>query len=382
MAIFMLEGFEMIEPSVEMTAEQVEYLFLANKPDVVDDWFSSTDDSVQHNTNGRIAGTNCLRFTRGDDLGTNWARKWGANLGFSFQPKQTVCLGFAVQYERAPTKAIPLAGFRYDTGFGDVEQVSLWALPDGKLYISAVPYDPDADTITTAINPLAVTGAGAIRFNKWTYVEFVVSYTSSNPTLTVRLNGEIILDGISDDTFQQIADEPWISSAHIFNPTTAHFGDEGYWQSVDDVYLDNANAQGPQWIVGLTNGSMTYEHSPSSAGWSGVPSNTYPGAGAVQAEEFGDYIMWDLSNPPADVGTVSAIGISVIASITDSIDAFSYGVGGPTGAGTVVRKRSSISDGPARCFRYVRTTAPTGTTLTGTGLNALQGFLLASDVVA
>lgn len=376
MATIMIEGFEQISTSLNLSASQLQYLFLGLEPDEVTGWFSAAGDSVQHTTNGRLGG-NCLRFSRGANTGAAWSRKYGANLGFSFVPKQKMCLGWAVRYSASPEQAIPLAMFRFDEGVGDQEQISLWATPDAKLYVSSTIYRADYDLLTIGVNPLAMTPAGVLRFNQWTYIEFVVSYNGTVPSVSVLVNGEIVLDGIESATFQQLGDSPYISSAHIINPTNGHWGEQSFWQEIDDVYLNDSQALGPQWIVGLTNGAVG-----TNGGWSGVPSDTYTVAGAgVEAADFGDIITWELSDPPVGVGTVNAIGANLIATVPSSIDAFYFGVAGPTDSPR--QKGGSVSGGsPHRCFRMVTEVAPSGTTLTGTGLNALRGYLRASEVVA
>lgn len=372
MAVRMIEGFEQIDTSIEMTAEQFQYLFLACEPDATADWFASAGDSVQHVADGRVGG-NCLRFSRGANAGAAWSRKWGANLGFPIIPKQVVGFGWATRYSEAPLLSIPLLVLRYDNGLGEQEQLSLWATPDAKLFISNNTYNADFDALTASLNPLGSTAAGAFRFTQWTYFEILVNYVDDDPVITVMVNGEIVLDAISDASFRQL-DEKFISSIHIINPTNGHFDGAAVWQDVDDVYYDDEQLRGPQWIVGLENGaSVTNE------GWTGVPPDTYTGIGGVSADDYGDSITWELSNPPALVGTVTAIGVNLIGSQSEAIDTVGFGV---IGSSTSRSKKGSISAGsPTRCLRYVTEGAPTGTSMTGPGLNALKGYLLSSQVI-
>lgn len=374
MTMLMIEGFEQISTSIDMSAEQVQYLLLAVYPDEDSGWFGAAGDSVRHNTNGRVEG-NCLRFTRGANVSPSWSADTAANLGFSFRPKQKATLGWAVRYSMAPSEPIPLAGFRYDNGSGDQEQISLWATPTGKLYVSTTPYAADYDSLTIGINPMAVTAAGAFRFTQWTYFEFVVNYSGETPSISVLVNGEIVLDGIESETFIQLADDPYLSSAHIFNPTNSHFNNESFWQSVDDIYIDDANTHGPQWVVGLENGAVT-----TNTGWDGVPSDVYPGV-SVQGDDWGDSVTWELSNFPAGVGTITAIGVNLIASQAATIDAVTFGVANASSGGQRT-KRGSISAGdPDRCLRFCSQTAPTSLSMTAASLNNMRGYLQASEVV-
>lgn len=374
MTMLMIEGFEQISTSIDMTAEQVQYLFLAVYPDEDSGWFGASGDSVMHNTNGRVEG-NCLRFTRGANASPSWSADTAANLGFSFRPKQKATLGWAAQYSQAPSEPIPLAGFRYDNGSGDQEQISLWATPDGKLYVSTTPYVADYASLAIGINPMAVTAAGAFRFTQWTYFEFVVDYSGETPSISVLVNGEIVLDGIESETFIQLVDDPYLSSAHIFNPTNSHFDNESFWQSVDDIYIDDANTHGPQWVVGLENGAVT-----TNTGWDGVPSDVYPGS-AVQGDDWNDSVTWELSDFPAGVGTITAIGVNLIASQAATIDAVTFGVANASSGGQRT-KRGSISAGdPDRCLRFCTQTAPTSLSMTAASLNNMRGYLQASEVV-
>lgn len=375
MAIVMIEGFEQISPSVNMTAEQVQYLFLALYPDEDNGWFGDSGDEVRHNVNGRVGG-NCLRFTRGANASPSWSADTGANLGFSFKPKQKATLGWGVQYSTAPSEPIPLAGFRYDAGSGDQEQISLWATPDGKLYISGTPYVADYASLSVSINPAAVTQSGVFRFTQWTYFELVIDYSGVVPTLSVLVNGEIVIDGVESASFIQLANDPYVSSAHIFNPSNSHFQNLSFWQSIDDVYIDDSATRGPQWVIGLDNGAQT-----TNTGWTGVPASSYPGGSPVTGGNWGDIVTWELSDFPAGVGTITAIGANLIASQAATIDAVTFGVANTTSSGQRT-KRGSISAGdPDRCLRFVTSSAPTGLSMTAASLNGMRGFLQASEVV-
>ncbi len=376
MTMLMIEGFEQIDPAITMTASQFQYLFLANEPDVVTGWFGGAGDGVAHHASGRVSG-NCLRFTRGANASPSWAADTGANLGFSFTPKQKATLGWASKWSVAPTQPIPLAGFRYDAGSGDEEQISLWATADGKLYISTTSYAALYDDLVVGINPLAVTPSGAFRFTQWTYFEFVVNYEGTTPTVSVRVNGVLVLDGLLSDTFMQLADDPYISSAHVFNATIQHFGNVSVIHSIDDLYIDDANTHGPQWIVGLDNESSTLNE-----GWDGVPPANYTTAFAgVQGDDWGDQLAWNLSDPPVGVGTVTAIGVNMIGDQSATIDAVEFGVVNASNGGKRSKLITLSAGDPPRCLRFCTQTAPTGLSMTGASLANLRGYLVARAVI-
>lgn len=377
MTMIMIEGFEQIDPSVTLTAANIRDLFLALDPDEDTGWFGSSGDSVRHETQGRIAG-NCLTFTRGANASPSWSRDTAANLGFSFIPKQRASFGWGVRYSMAPLSPIPLALYRYDNGNGDQEQISLWATPDGKVYISTTTFNADFASQAVGINPAAVSAAGTFRFTQWTYFEFVVDYSGVSPRISVLVNGVLVLDNLVSASFLQLPDDPFVSSVHVINPTNGHFGNAGFWQRIDDIYLDDQITHGPQWIVGLTNGAIT--SNTGGGAWTGRPSDTFPAAGVV-GDEWGSTVVWELSDPPAGVGTINAIGVNLIGDQAATIDAVAFGVANASNAGQRSTRRSISAGEPPKCLRFCTQTAPSTLTMTGPSLANMRGWLSASQVV-
>lgn len=376
MAMILIEGFETINPSVVMSAAQVRDLFQATTPDNVTGWFGGAGDSVQHEAGtGRIAG-NCLKFSRGASASPAFAADVGANLGFSFLPKQKMTLGWAVKYSTVPTQSIPLASFRYDSGTGVFEQISLWATPDGKVYVSTTPYSWDYSLLLFSINPLAVSASHSFRFTAWTYFEMVIDYSLPTPKLSVLVNGALVLDNIESLSLIQVPTQPYVSSAHIINPTNRHFGNAAFTQLVDDVYLDDAITHGPQWIAPLVNGAVGLNE-----GWDGVPDDEYPPAGIIDANAWGNRITWNLTGMPAGVGAVNAIGVNMIAEQAVTVDAIDFGVSNALDTNVRSKRGSVVAGDPPKCLRYVTQTAPGPLTMTGAGLSGLRGYLRASEVI-
>lgn len=376
MTTIMIEGFEQIDPGYELTAELMKLLLQGMEPDYDTDWFQGSGDSVAHVSGaGRISG-NCLRFTRGAQASPSWSADYLANLGFAFIPKQKMTLGFGLRYSAAPTTPIPICGFRYDKGDGDQEQISLWATPDAKLYISTVPYTHVGANIVVGLNPISVTPAGAFRFTVWTYLELVVDYSGEIPTVSVRVNGEPVLENLIDMSLLQLQDDPYVSSGHIFNPTNEQFGGIGFYQDIDDLYMDDASTRGPQWIIPLSTDGVAVTSGAGS--WTGIPDESYPSLGSVYATDWDTTIKWPLSNLPADVGTVMAIGVNMIAQQPGQIDAVTFGVSGPSDF-QVRGKRITVSAGGGpRCFRFCTNSPPLGVTMTRAGISAMRGYIAAS----
>ena len=376
MAMFMIEGFEQIDPTVVLTSEQLQYLLVGVQPDVVSGWFGATDDEVAHNTDGRIDG-NCIRFTRGANAGVTWSARYAANMGFSFVPRQKLVVGFAVKYSVTPSLPIPLVVFRYDPGSGEEEQLGIWVTPNGNIFACETDFVADYTLMDTpTANPFAISPASAFRFTQWTYFEVSVNYEGATPVMSLLVNGEVILDGITSGSLQKQTGQPYISSVHFINPTNSHFANATFWQQFDDVYMDDEDIKGPQWIVGLENGAVV-----SNTGWSGVPADTYTnGGGFVDSSAFNNTVIFALSDIPTNVGTINAIGVNVIASQAALVDGIAFGV---NGGGSANRdRRATFSENfPPKCARFVTETPPLPLTMTPASLNSLNGYLRATQIV-
>jgi hypothetical protein len=376
MAMILIEGFETIDPTFVMSAANVRDLFQASSPDSTGGWFGGAGDSVQHESGtGRISG-NCLKFSRGANPSPSWAADTGANLGFSFIPKQKMTLGWATKYSAVPTEPIPLACFRYDSGAGDQEQISVWATPDGKVYVSSTPYAAAYSALVYTINPLAVTPANAFRFTQWTYFEIALDYSLATPRVTILVNGTVVLDAVESVSLIQMPEFPYVSSAHILNPSIQHFDDIAVTQLVDDLYLDDSVTHGPQWIAPLTNDAVLLDE-----GWGAAPDDVYPTIAAISGTNWGDQLSWSLIGMPAGVGVVNAIGVNMIAEQAVTVDAIDFGVTNNTTTNVRSKRGSVVAGDPPKCLRYVTQSPPGPLLMTGASLVGLHGYLRASQVV-
>lgn len=375
MAIVMIEGFEHIDPSAQLTAEQIEYLFLGRTPDITDDWFA--EGSVEHISGGGRIANNCLRFIRPSGTGT-WKDKFGANIAFSFTPKQRVILGFAVKYSVVPTVSIPIVRFSYDNGSDEDEQLSLWASPTGALYLSATAYNAEyALQGAPATIPAGTTAASTMRFTNWTYLELVADYSGDTPTVSIFVNGSLVLDAAESVLFRKM-DEDYISSISIINPTNAQFGGAAFNQDIDDLYVSDNAILGPQQIIPMFSDTMV-----ASTGWTVNPPDQYQDGDAVAESPgvTGQERVFELTDVPAGIGTPNAVGVHVIVSVDVGLDGIQFGFESSTG--TEVKKHGTTSeDAPDRCLRFVRESMPNGSALTEAGVNSLRGLIEAADVIA
>lgn len=382
MAVILVEGFEMIDPSVFMDATRIEYLLLGTPPDIPDDWYNGAGDDVRHvNNGGRISG-NCLRFTREASMGPSWAWDTAGMLGFAFVPKQRMTVGFAMRFQKAPDTSIPLIVFRYDNGGYKDEQCALWATPDGKLFMNSANFVASFNgSITPVAIPSAMTPEATFRYTEWTYVEFTVNYAPAVPTMSLSVNGDVIFNAVANNAFRKMTgnDNKYVSSVHIINPTVGHFSGDTFWQEIDDMYLDDSNVRGPQWVVKMDNGALI-----ANSGGMGVPPDVYDalGIGYSQGTASGDFVRYALDNLPVDVGIVTAIGLSIIATQPTTIDVTRFRFCNPDGTQIAGDKRNSVSEGqPPKCFRTVSNSAPSGLSMTGAGLNDLSVALTTLDVI-
>jgi hypothetical protein len=368
MSVFFLEGFELFGDGFDFTASTIAKLMQAVPPDYTTGWYSGAS-YVQVQNAGRIDG-NCLEFSRIAADGV-WSDKYAANLGFSFLPVQKLVVGFATMFDTLPTQSLPLLTLRYDNGTINGEQLTLWATPSGSLFLASTAYTYDYSILSApAIITSSQTPSGVFRWTQYTYLELFIDYSGVTPLLSLLVNGQLVIQASANSAYKKMTDN-YINSAHFINPSCGHFGGLPFVQRLDDIYMSDASVIGPQHIIGLTNGAIV-----ANTGWSGVPQSVYDGTGPVHATNIADSIKFRLSDISTGIGSISALGIDIVASVpTAGLDAVAFGLANSSG-GSPTSKSATVDSGADQRVRLVETTGPSGlTTLNPTNINAMTGYL-------
>lgn len=360
MGTFMLEGFEHLPSGFEVTqANMKNYLLcLENMP-----WASGLEALVT--AAGRIDG-NCLRFTRDENLTDN-----NAMLGFSFIPKQKVVAGFAVKFNEVPAQAIPLLSFRFHNGSESVEQFSLWCSTDGRLFSSLS--DAASSLTASMFNMNAVSDAATINIMAWTYIEVMLTYHDSNtPILNVNVNGAPVFSNLVSTTFMKVTDQPWLSEVWFVNPASNYFEQE-YEMEIDDIYLNDSSFLGPQWVFRLDNQASIDGTFP-------VPPSYYTESPPVSPSDWGDFGLWGLANIPAGAGSISAIGVTILAQLsTELIDGVEWDLSNAAHSNVRAAKKATISNAMGvTCLRSTGDTLPNGVSADASNLH---GYIKSSKVL-
>lgn len=369
MTVILIEGFEQLDTTEGLDAGKFQYLFQAMQPDVVSPWL--TDDtgcSINCVSGGRVAN-NCLRFVR--SAGTETFKDvYGINLGFAFGAKDKVSVGFAVKFDEVPTESIPLLVGRYDNGAVNEEQFSLWVTTAGRLFFSSTDYQASYDTM---LPPAAIAGGmslfNAVRFTVWNYIEVTMDYSGATPIAQVFLNGMPVIENFESGNLKKMTDN-FLSAIHFINPANQHFG-AGFTQYLDDIYINDDDAFGPQQVIPLVNGTSvqlgTWSGIPDSGGYAAADTPiTTSGGGTTPA-------IWNLSDV-SGIGAVNGIGINIILDVATGIAGVSFGVRG-SGTNFNTRNITLTEDDPVRCFRHVMDNLPSPNGNDEAGVNALRGQL-------
>jgi hypothetical protein len=202
-------------------------------------------------TDGRVAGNSlACPCAAGENV--------SLDLGWSFDNKSSFVMGFAFRYDAVPTEGIPIIEFKTDDGNVNLSQLALFGSPSGRLYFAGNTVgNTKAATGAAMMNQQGATADRMIRWTTWNYVEVSVNYSPTIPVVSVRLNGQLVVNGLADPALRK-QDEKFINHFKIWVAGSDYFGGAECNAWVDDIYFlyNTTIMQGPQQIIDVRFGEV------------------------------------------------------------------------------------------------------------------------------